>query len=361
MNDMYTLLIVDDESWTRETVKALVDIESLEITKLIEATNGEEAIKKIKTEKPDFIMTDMKMPGIDGIKLLEVIEKDYSDIPTIVLSGYQDFVYTRQAIKSGVIEYLPKPVDEIELNEALKKAVYEKKRRDQQQVGYQFFTATQPGVQDMIESFRRTLSFSLKELNATQLSRSIYQFLESIDDTLKRDASFIMYLHQVFLLLLDETLKEHKVKVEDLGLDWNDMRYSATESLEHELMSQLSIGEQVIGKVDDIRKQKTKINLDDIKQYLDEYATSPNISLEVIAKKYFVSKEYLTTAFKKKYGCNVTEYIISSRMEKAKQLVTTTTLQYKTIAEMIGYEDVSYFYRVFKKYYGCSPGTIRKT
>ncbi|HZH63202.1 MAG TPA: response regulator [Metabacillus sp.] len=358
---MTTLLIVDDESWTRETVKALIDKASLGITKLIEATNGEEAIKQIMLENPDIIMTDMKMPGIDGIRLLEVIEKEHPDIPTIVLSGYQDFVYTRQAIKSGVIEYLPKPVDEAELNEALKKAVLEKKKFEQQQIGYQFFTAKQPEVLEMIENFRQTVSFSLKELNAKQLSTSIHQFLEKINNDLKLDPSFTMYLHQVFLVLLEETLKEHKVKLEEIGLQWNDIKYSENQSLESELLTQMRIGEQIIGKVEEARKQKTKINLDNIKHYLDEYSTSPHMSLEVIAKKFYVSKEYLTTAFKKKYGCNVTEYIIASRMEKAKELITTTTLQYKTIAEMIGYEDVSYFYRVFKKFYGCSPGTIRKT
>ena len=358
---MTTLLIVDDETWTRETVKTLIDMDSLGITKLIEATNGEEAIKQIISEKPDFIITDMKMPGIDGIRLLEVIEKEYADIPTIVLSGYQDFVYTRQAIKAGVIEYLPKPVDETELNEALKKALIEKKKVEQQNTGYQFYMPKQPEVLETIDTFRQTAAFSLKELNAKQLSTSIHQFFGMVHDELKQDPSFTMYVHQVFLVFLEEVLKEHKIRLEDIGLRWDDMKYSDNQSLENELMTQLKIGEKIISRVDEIRKQKTKINLEEIKEYLDEYSTSPQMSLEVIAKKFYVSKEYLTTTFKKKYGCNVTEYIIALRMEKAKELVNTTTLQYKTIAEMIGYEDVSYFYRVFKKFYGCSPGTIRKT
>ncbi|WP_026559504.1 response regulator [Bacillus sp. J37] len=356
---MTTLLIVDDETWTRETVKALIDMTSLGITKLIEATNGEEAIKQMVSENPDFIMTDMRMPGIDGIRLLEVIEKEYADIPTIVLSGYQDFVYTRQAIKSGVIEYLPKPVDEKELNEALKKAVLEKQRKEQTR--YQFFTAKQPELLEMIESFRQTVSFSLKELNAKQLSTCFQEFLGNIQGELIHDPSFIMYLHQVFLVLLEETLKAHKIKLEEIGLKWNDIEYRENQLLENELMTQLKIGELLICKVEEIKKQKTKINLEEIKLYVDGNSISQNISLEVIAKRFYVSKEYLTTAFKKKYGCNVTEYIIASRMEKARELVMTTTLQYKTIAEMVGYEDVSYFYRVFKKYYGCSPGKIRKS
>ena len=357
---MSTLLIVDDESWTRETVKALIDQESLGITQLMEATNGAEAIECIRTVRPDFILTDMKMPGIDGISLLEILEKEFPDISAIVLSGYQDFVYTRQAIKSGVIEYLPKPVDETELNEALKKAIFEKEKKERQQISYHLFTAKQPEVEELIEPYRRTLEFSLKELNTEQFSTTIFQLLENIDEKLKQDQYFILHTHQVFLLLLEEALKEHQLKAEDVEIEWGKLTYRANNSLSDELHNQQKIGEQFILKIEAIKRQKLKINLNEIKDFLEDYYTSPTISLEIVAKKFFVSKEYLTTIFKKTYGCNVTEYIISLRMKKAKELITHTSLQFKTISEMVGYEDVSYFYRVFKKFHGSSPGKIRK-
>lgn len=357
---MSTLLIVDDESWARESVKALINHDEIGITQIIEATNGMEAIEFINSLKPDFIITDMKMPGMDGIRLLDILVKEYPDILAIVLSGYQDFMYTRQAIKSGVIEYLPKPVDETELNDALRKAIFTKRKKQEQQIGYPFLIGEFIELEELISPFRRTLSFTFKELNATQLSNSVNHFIPKVDARLRHDSSFIAYLHQLFLIVLEEMLKEHKVKLEDVGLNWNQLCYQGKRTFEDEITFLQQIGEQVIIAIDTIRKQKSKINLDEIKQYIDDNFTLMNMSLDVIAKKYFVSKEYLTTAFKKKYGCNVTEYIISSRMEMAKQLILTTTLQYKSIAEMVGYEDVSYFYRVFKKYYGTSPGKIRK-
>jgi two-component system, response regulator YesN len=358
---MSTLLIVDDENWARETVKELIDLDSLGITKVVEATNGAEAIECIMSAQPDVLLTDMKMPGIDGISLLEVLAKEYPNISAIVLSGYQDFVYTRQAIKSKVIEYLPKPVDETELNEALKKAIFEKRKKQQQQISYHLFTVKKPEVEAMIEPFRRTVEYALKELNAAQFSTSILQLIENIDDKVKQDQSLILHLHQIFLLLLEEAMKEHKLKAEDIDIDWNQLTYQTNRSLSDELINQKKMGEQFIVKIEEIKKQKLKINLNDIKQFLEEYFNSATISLELVSKKFFVSKEYLTTIFKKSYGCNVTEYIISLRMKKAKELVTTTTLQFKTISEMVGYEDVSYFYRVFKKFYGKSPGEIRKS
>jgi two-component system response regulator YesN len=99
--------------------------------------------------------------------------------------------------------------------------------------------------------------------------------------------------------------------------------------------------------------------LGEIKEYIDRNLTDSYISLEVLANKFFVSKEYLSKAFKNTYGCNITEYIISHRMEHARKLLISNELQIKSIAQMVGYEDVSYFYRVFKKYFKLSPGEMR--
>ena len=113
--------------------------------------------------------------------------------------------------------------------------------------------------------------------------------------------------------------------------------------------------------IDQSKKRKNRINLEEIKQYIDQQYDTNNLSLDEVAKKFFVSKEYLTTVFKQKYGYNITEYIITLRMEMAKELIKNTTMQYKIIAEKVGYDDVPYFYRVFKRYYHISPGEMRRT
>lgn len=357
---MTTLLIVDDERWTRDTVKTLVDQELWGITRLEEAVNGEQAIRNIQESRPDIVITDMKMPGMDGIGLLEVLERDYPNLPVIVLSGYQDFMYTRQAIKAKAIEYLPKPVDGEELNQALGKAIMEKRKLEQQQMSYPLFASKQPEITSLLDPFYGTLAFSLKELNEVQFEATVQQFLTQITPKLKQNESLHYRLHQQFLLLMEDVMKQHDVTIEDLGFKRKEFMYHPAIPVETVLMNVQVIGKTAIQKIKKGAKQKTRVNLDEIKQYIQENYSSPDLSLGMISKKFYISKEYLTTAFKKKFGCNITEFIIEYRMEKAKELVETTTLQYKTISSMIGYEDVSYFYRLFKKVYGTSPGSMRK-
>ncbi|MFD2115549.1 response regulator [Paenibacillus yanchengensis] len=120
---MISALIVDDEKHVREAIELLIDWESYQITKLFFAPEGATAIEIIKQEQPDLIFTDMLMPMMDGSELLEWIQIHHPASKTIVISGHDDFGYMRHAIKYGGMDYILKPIDEAELNEAVQKAV----------------------------------------------------------------------------------------------------------------------------------------------------------------------------------------------------------------------------------------------
>lgn len=79
----------------------------------------------IESENPEIVITDMKMPVMDGKELLATLHEKQVDCKVIVVSGFSDYDFTRQAIRSNVIDYILKPVDEQELNEALSQAVCE--------------------------------------------------------------------------------------------------------------------------------------------------------------------------------------------------------------------------------------------
>lgn len=357
---MITLLIVDDEHWTRDAIKTFVDSELWGINQLDEAENGKQAIEKVRKKRPDIIITDMKMPGVDGIDLLNVLRIDYPEIPVIVLSGYQEFIYTRQAIKAKVVEYLPKPVDKEELNQAIGKAVTQKRKLEQQQISLPLFYSEHPAISSLLDSLYSTLAFSLKELNEQQFESTFEQFGTEIPGNLKSNEDYHFQFHQKFIGLIKEVINQHNITLEELGLERKDFIYDSAIPVEMELIHMQLVGKMVIQKIKDSTSQKSRINLNDIKRYIEENYSSPELSLDILSKKFYVSKEYLTTAFKKKFGCNITEFIISYRMNKAKELIQTTTLKYKTISIMVSYEDVSYFYRLFKKVHGNSPGSLRK-
>ncbi|SFB55592.1 two-component system, response regulator YesN [Cohnella sp. OV330] len=119
---MYKALIIDDEEPTREAIRILGDWPRHGIGEVLEAADGKEGLALLERERPDLVLVDMKMPVMDGLAFLQVVERDYPDLFTIVISGYNDFDYTRQAIRSRVVDYLLKPVNRGDLNQALAKA-----------------------------------------------------------------------------------------------------------------------------------------------------------------------------------------------------------------------------------------------
>ncbi|MDG0794313.1 response regulator [Cohnella ginsengisoli] len=119
---MYKALIIDDEEPTREAIRILGDWPRHGIGEVLEAADGQEGLALLERERPDLVLVDMKMPVMDGLAFLQVVERDYPDLFTIVISGYNDFDYTRQAIRSRVVDYLLKPVNRGDLNQALAKA-----------------------------------------------------------------------------------------------------------------------------------------------------------------------------------------------------------------------------------------------
>ncbi|WP_169090472.1 response regulator [Paenibacillus sp. PL91] len=120
---MYRVLIIDDEEPLREAIRILGDWKGLGVTEVLEATDGKMGLAMLAEHKIDLAMVDMKMPELNGAELLQIIERQYPDLLTIVISGYNDFEYTRQAIRSKVVDYLLKPVNRHDLNQSLRKAI----------------------------------------------------------------------------------------------------------------------------------------------------------------------------------------------------------------------------------------------
>lgn len=122
---MYRMLIVDDERIIRETISQHIDWASLEVQVIGTSSNGLEAYDMIMDEAPDLVMTDIKMPGFSGLELLKRIKTIHPDIEFILLSGYGEFEYAREAMQWGVHHYLLKPCNEDKIKESVKNVIEE--------------------------------------------------------------------------------------------------------------------------------------------------------------------------------------------------------------------------------------------
>ncbi len=120
---MIKLVIADDEKTIRETIFSIIDWKSMDIEVIGLCQNGVEAYNMIIDESPDIVLTDLKMPGMDGLELIEKVSESDKNTQFIILSGYGEFEYAKKAMSYGVREYLLKPCNEEQIIKSIKSCI----------------------------------------------------------------------------------------------------------------------------------------------------------------------------------------------------------------------------------------------
>lgn len=126
---MYSVLIVDDEPWVAKGLKVLIDWESLGYTVIGDVHDGIEAMEAIEKQKPDVVISDIRMPGLNGLELIESILLHGLQTKVILISGYAEFEYAQKALQLGAFDYLLKQVDRNTLTETLLRLKIELEKR----------------------------------------------------------------------------------------------------------------------------------------------------------------------------------------------------------------------------------------
>lgn len=127
---MIRLLIADDEKFIRETMCSIIDWESMGVKVVAVCKDGLEAYDAILDEYPDIVLTDIKMPRLSGIELIQKITQIHDRIQYIILSGYGEFSYAREALRYGIKHYILKPCNEKEIVDAVKDCIMQIKEQD---------------------------------------------------------------------------------------------------------------------------------------------------------------------------------------------------------------------------------------
>lgn len=350
---MIKIMIVDDEKWTRDIIKTFGKWEEYGMQIVGEAENGLDAIRISEQSLPQLVITDMRMPRMDGIELLNYFKLNYPEIKLIVVSGHDDFMYTKQAIQCKVHDYLLKPIDAKELNAALLrcKADLEETLHDHNQL-----MTLHIDVLDIINTYKPVLSAHYNDLNLAGIDQTFNELLHKLKDSELMGDHEVERIYQEFILLLKDLELRNSLEASEISSTYEWCVHSSP----MKTIEQLS--DIYLTSVDRLMKQrkyKNRLNLDEIKQFIDHYYSEP-ITLEKIARSFFVSSVYLSRAFKSEFEQNISDYIQNLRMKKAKIWLENDQIPIKAIAEMCGYEEIAYFYRVFKKHYGITPGEMRK-
>lgn len=120
---LFKVLVADDEYWICESLRNMLNWEEYSFSYLEPAYDGEDALDKIESDRPDIVITDINMPFVSGTELIKIIKKRYPDMVVLVLSGYSDFDYVRESLLAGAVDYLLKPITKSNLVKVLTKSV----------------------------------------------------------------------------------------------------------------------------------------------------------------------------------------------------------------------------------------------
>ena len=241
------VLLVDDEIIIREGFRKLFDWEAHGCEVVGEAADGMEALSRIDELKPDIAVMDINIPIMNGLKVIQLSRIRHPDMAFIIVSGYDDFSYCREALRMKITDYILKPVD--------------------------------------------------------------YEEFGTCIDNLK----IARFLNQT------ET---------------------APASPEEPL-------------------PETRQTISRMTRFMQEHLAE-EISLTVLADTFHLSAQYISQLFKNEIGVNFLAYLTSIRMEKARQLLLSTSLPVADIAERAGYADYRVFTKVFKKNEGITPSQYRR-
>lgn len=406
---MYSVFLVEDEFRIRENIRESLQGEEL-FTFIGEASDGEMALTQICELKPDILITDIKMPFMDGLSLSRIVKRTMPWIHIIIISGHDEFEYAQNAISMGVDAYLLKPIRYAtlltELNaaaDAISKSRQEFLSISRLRSKISFADEAQKdglleelliGGGDTAKLIERADEAGINLLcknivvlyfDIENVRESYYVLRTALVSQFAADPEILFYYHlpdQLIMFIKGETpeallelayafaqgvkyelekLSDCRVNVgigtvknhiSDINQSYLDAK-AAMNSTKNENAGQiLSFG--------DLKTQGFKNDfLAKAKEYILENHQDPSITLIDVAKCVNLSPNHFSTVFSQRTGQTVIEYLTTVRIEHAKELLKNPTLKQYEISEAVGYNEPHYFSFIFKKYTGVSPRDYR--
>lgn len=363
---MYKVFFVDDEAAMRAGIRNNMNWDNSDFTLAGEAPDGEMAFSLMQDIMPDILITDVKMPFMDGIELSKITKKSMPWVKIIILSGHDEFEYARQAITIGVEEYLLKPVTSKELFETLDRvaakieAEKEKDKTERERV-LNIQGVSVEGFIPIADTNETPIIDKLRYASKQDIPDLLNDYLNKFD----KDAihSFI-FMNYMFVDLLSNASKT----IEELGGDPRLIlsEYSGVSAL-RSAVSDVDNAKRIISlileKVIEFRDTVSNSKYNDVIRKAQEYVlqnySKQNISLHLVAKEVNISPNHFSTIFSQETGETFINYITRVRLEQAKLLLKGTKMRTSDIAYDVGYNDTHYFSYVFKKNVGMTPKEFR--
>ncbi|MFD0712675.1 response regulator [Paenibacillus sp. GCM10027626] len=408
---MYKVLIVDDEPFILDGLPYVIDWEEHGAEIAATARSGEEALAILERQTIHIVMTDIKMPSMDGLQLIETARSRGMNVKFIVLSGYDEFELVKKAVVYGVENYLLKPLEEEELSDTLlttiEKLDHEVHLSIQNKQNYSIvkenilyrWVSGQIGHEELVsraEFLHIDLAYEHFQVGVVHLlprpdaagdvpdplkGPLSYAILNICGETIGSCGNCLPFsgINGVPILLFawnggdapdpqqlaallercaDNVRTYLKLEVAiSLGTveqDYRSVQHSyraACNKLDRDGLAATGPSASI---ADDAHPAIMKVI-----EYIDEHY-SQEMSLKTLSHHFNMNAAYLGQLFKKATGDMFSNYLNRIRIEKAKQLLAESQLKASEIASAVGFSNLQYFSNVFFKYTGFYPTDFKK-
>lgn len=453
---MLNVLLADDETKVIRHLQTAVPWKQLGLRVSATAQDGIAALHAAKSTAIDIVITDIRMPGMDGLALCQKLRESNPDIQFIILSGYQDFSYAKRAIDLQVLGYCLKPIDISDLSALLRTAVRNAMHRrtdsdelldlieggspDEITTAFSelgiynrvIYTAASFGVHNIEKPLGAQISYKLGKhkylyfseqpfdtaaaqkiiayagnrggVGIPQNSAPPENLRNAVEDALAMAFQFFVNGRATLCSTLQETALTHdafarldaaaqqpmklKVFLEELsyadcslifnirtafvfcnrvaaspafgstdcqgermlyGFEQLPADYGSLSELLH------SFSNEIVSTAIPLKPASASGSFLPILRYLEENYEK-DLSLKKIADQFHLNASYISQLIRSETGLTYTQYLTELRINKAKELLRTSSLSLAEISEAVGFNDYFYFIKKFKKEVGVTPG-----
>ncbi|CAM4092562.1 two-component system response regulator [Streptococcus penaeicida] len=418
------MLVVDDEYMILEGMKRLLPYEEYGIGSVTTAENAEQALAYFREHSIDIVLTDVCMPEMSGLDMIDIMKKESPKTSFIMMSGFQEFDFVKKAISLGVADYLVKPINKNELSQLLKRIVADKKQAldlwQKVLLGQEPLSRVMSLEQDTyiladLESIKdsetvsqqinhQTVYFAFSNylpeqkflfVEKLQLDSHMPKIIDAIERSLfyQRQPSRVQFATNHYfeeLLPLIETGQLQKVQERLMEIVQQFRKttppvylskhffsqimtavYHHFHQLDHLHLEKYALSVETANTLDDLLASSLEhlTEISESKKYSSHIVEILNIinqeyqkelTLKDVSERLYLNNVYLGQIIKRETGASFAELLNRKRIKNAQQLLITTDTSIEEICFQVGYSNIGYFYKIFKRFCGESPKSYRQ-
>lgn len=342
---MYEILFVDDDESIGFITSKFKFWENSNFRIKKQARNGREALEILEKETFDLIITDIRMPIIDGLELIKLIREKGDKTAVILSSTYSDFEYAKKGLQLGAIDYIVKPFSEEDLLKAL--LTTEKVFLEKEKEAKKIITGDSIFEEKIYKWFNDIIHY---EKNRNELITDFYKELKEV----------FPEKTEIYPKLINNILNEiwnHVCRtfpwitcIENFNLTFGneELHLDVEEKIER---LQVIVKQYELNKYDSIINKICSIIVENI---------SNEKILDLVSLEVGLSRDYIGKLFRSKLGITIGEYCTIAKIQYAKKMLQDSNMKIYEISEFLGYSTVDYFSKLFKNNVGLTPMQYRK-